>query len=221
VSSSWTAGPEDPPGPTGEVHVWRVDLEPPTPPAAELLPEAERRRAERKLDPLAATRWTASRWALRSLLSRYLNEAPGTIALAEGSHGKPVLADAPERLAFNLSHSGGLALAAFTVGRQVGVDVEAIDPDRDVLALAARALDPEAAAAVRATAPASRTAAFHEAWARHEARLKCAGGGLGEPAPAGDPIEVSLLDVGPGYAAALAVAGAEPLPVRRYSFGWA
>jgi 4'-phosphopantetheinyl transferase len=220
VSAAWAAGPEDPPLPAGEVHVWRIDLEPPDPPSAALLPKPERQRAERRRDALAAARWTASRWALRTLLSRYLGEMPGAIALTEGPHGKPELAGAPERLAFNVSHSSGLALAAFTIGREIGVDVEAIDPDRDVLALAERALDAQMAAAVRATAPQDRAVAFYEAWARHEARLKCAGGGLGDPPPADDPIEVSLLDVGAGYAAALAISGGEPVPVRRFSFEW-
>lgn len=166
-----------------------------------------------------AARWVASRWALRTLLSRYLDEDPAAIALASGEHGKPALAEAPERLAFNLSHSGDLAIVAVAAGREVGVDVEAIDPARDLVALARRGLDADSAASVRAAAPAQRARVFYEAWARHEALVKCLGTGLGAAPTAHPPVEVSLLEVGAGHAAALAVESAEPVAHRCFSLG--
>ena len=169
------------------------------------------------LRPGSAARWAASRWALRRLLSRYLGEDPAAIALASGEHGKPVLAEAPERLSFNLSHSGALALVALTTGREVGVDLEAIDPDRDLTALAERSLDPAAAAAVRAAPPARRPRVFYEAWVRHEALAKCLGTGIWTASAAPTPVDISLLDPGPNHAAALAVASAEPLARRCFS----
>jgi len=181
LSSSWPAGPRRPAQPSDEVHVWRVELDGPNTPPAELLPADERERSLRMRRPGSAARWAASRWALRRLLSRYLDEDPAAIALAPGEHGKPALAEAPERLSFNLSHSDALALVAVTIGREVGVDVEAIDPARDLPALADRALDPDAAAAVRAAPPARRARVFYEAWVRREALVKCVGHGLWAP----------------------------------------
>ncbi len=219
MSSSWPAGPQRPPSPSDEVHVWRVKFDGPSTPPAELLPADERERSLRMRRPGSAARWAGSRWALRTLLSRYLDEDPTAIALAPGEHGKPALAEAPERLSFNLSHSGALALVAVTIGPEVGVDVEAIDPARDLAALAGRALDPDAAAAVRAAPPARRARVFYEAWVRREALVKCVGTGLWAASTAPPPVDVSLLELGPGHAAALAVASAEPLARRCFSLG--
>ncbi len=207
MSAAWPDGPARPRLPRGEVHVWRAGLDGRGWPDAAQLPAAERERAARMLVP--SQRWVASRWALRGILGRYLAADPATIALRSGEHGKPELADAGAGLAFNLSHSHGLALIAVTGGRQVGVDVEWIDGDRDVVALADRGLDPEAATAVRAApAGSERVAAFYDAWVRHEARVKCLGGGLGNPPPS-EPVALVRLDPGPDYAAALAAAGGE------------
>jgi 4'-phosphopantetheinyl transferase len=217
LSSPWPAGPQRPEPGSDEVHVWRVELDGPGTPPAELLPADERERSLRMRRPGSAARWAASRWALRTLLSRYLDEEPAAIALAPGEHGKPALAQAPERLSFNLSHSGAMALVAVTIGREVGVDVEAIDPARDLTALADRALDPDAAAAVRAATPAHRATVFYEAWVRREALVKCVGTGLWAASTAPPPVDVSLLDLGPRYAAALAVVSAEPIARRCFS----
>jgi len=141
------------------------------------------------------------------------------VELVRDEHGKPRLASEPERLAFNLSHSGGLALVAVTRGREVGVDVEREKPGRDLAALAERALAPEDAAAVRAAGEEERAPLFYDLWTRHEARLKCLGVGLGRP-PAwpAPPVAVEGLPIDPGYAAAVAVTGG-PVPLRRWTLG--
>lgn len=153
--------------------------------------------------------------ALREVLARYLDEDPAGIELRRGEHGKPALADPSSPLRFNLSHSGGLALVAVTHGLEVGVDVERIRPRRDLRRLAERALDPAAAAAVRAAPADDRPAAFHRAWARREAIAKCLGTGLGAPLPP-SPVAVTRLSPASGYAAALAVAGDEVPPMRLF-----
>jgi len=159
---------------------------------------------------------TASRRALRRVLGHYLEEDPAAIELRLGEHGKPTLADPSATLRFNLSHSGGLALIAVARGREVGVDVERIRPRRNLLGLADRALDPAAAETVRAAAPGKQLAAFHLAWARHEAVAKCHGTGLRAPLPAG-PVAVSVLEAGPDFAVALAVAAESMPPVKLFA----
>ena len=149
--------------------------------------------------------------ATRHVLAGYLGTAPGSIRIVAGPHGKPELAGG--ELSFNLSHSGDLALVAVARGRAVGVDVERVEPRRDVSALAGRALDKTDAETVLALPAAERPGAFHRAWARREAVAKCAGTGLATPPPAGAR-QVYDLEVGEGYAAALAVEGAAPVRVR-------
>ena len=169
------------------------------PPADEVhvlrLPSAERAEAAR---------------ALREVLAAYLEASPEAIRIVAGEHGKPELADGGLR--FNLSHSGDIALVAVARERDVGVDVERIDGRRDVLALAERALGADAAAAVRAAPATDRVAVFHRGWTRREAVAKCAGTGLATPPPDA-PRQVIDLDVGEGYAAALAVEGAAAVRV--------
>lgn len=155
---------------------------------------------------------------LRRVLSRYLDRAPEEVRLANGEHGKPRLAEESDRLAFNLSHSGEIALVAVSRGREVGVDVERVRPERDLVALAERALAPEAAAAVREAAEPERARLFYELWTRHEARLKCLGIGLAARPPWPTPaVAVETLPVDSGFAAAVAVAG-EPVPLRCWTF---
>jgi 4'-phosphopantetheinyl transferase len=189
------------------VHIWRADLDDPDWPQAEELPAAERKRAAGFLHEPVARRWVASRWALRCVLAHYLERAPGEIHLELSEQGKPRVAD-NSSLEFNLSHSGGLALVA-VASRPVGVDIEAMRPDRNLLGLAQRALPADDADAVRAADSDERMHVFYRAWTRHEARLKCLGTGLGSPLSDG-PVTVVQLDLAPGYAAAVAAAGQEP-----------
>lgn len=167
------------------VHIWRAALDDPGWPGPERLPDPERERFEAFLRELPARRWLAARWALRRVLESYLDQPAAAIELEVAERGKPHLRSGGE-LKFNLSHSEGLALVAVTHGRPVGVDVELIKERRPL--------------------------AFYEDWVRKEARLKCLGVGLGVPPPPAK-VAVAPLDVAPGYAAAVAVAGTEVGPV--------
>lgn len=199
-----------------DVHVWRARLDRGSWPPASGLPEDERERAAAIRRPGARERWVAARWALRQVLARYLAvEDPADVELESGPHGKPALPP-PAPLRFNLSHSGDLALVALSDEREVGIDVETVEPGRDLVALARIGLDESAAAAVR-EAPAERqTAAFYDAWVRREAIVKCSGAGLPGPL-ASTPVSLASLDAGPDHAAALAVAGTSPVSVRLFS----
>jgi 4'-phosphopantetheinyl transferase len=186
----FAAPPDSPDLRDGEVHVWRAALE--TVPAS---------------------------LTLRRVLAIYLDENAEEIELAQGEHGKPRLAEDPPPLAFNLSHSGDLALVALARDREVGVDVERVRPERDLVALAERALAPEGAAAGREAAGAERARLFYELWTLHEARLKCLGVGLAaRPTWPPPPVAARPLPIDPGFAAAVAVAG-EAVPVRCWTFG--
>jgi 4'-phosphopantetheinyl transferase len=192
------------------VHIWRAALDEAGWPEAERLPARERERAASFLREEPGRRWVAARWALRRVLEGYLGEPAASIELELGDNGKPHLRN-HDGIEFNLSHSNGLALVAVAEGREVGVDVELIEPERDLVTLAKRALPQEDAAAMRAASESERPAIFYAAWTRYEAHLKCFGTGLG-----GNPSEdaaVENVDVAPGYAAAVAVAASEVGPI--------
>jgi 4'-phosphopantetheinyl transferase len=192
------------------VHIWRAALDGSGWPSAAELPRPEREHASAFLREQVARRWVASRWALRSVLGRYLDQAPVKIELELGEQGKPRLLGG-YALEFNLSHSEGLALVA-VAERPVGIDVEMVRPGRDLRALAERALPADDIAAVHAASTTERSAVFYRAWTQHEARQKCLGTGLGS-SPSGTPVAVENISVAPGYAAAVGVAGRVVGPV--------
>jgi 4'-phosphopantetheinyl transferase len=180
----------------------------------------ERERAGRFVHARDGARWARARGILRSLLGGYLGTDPRALRFVLGEHGKPALADVGGERAdvrFNLSHSGGVALYAFALGRGVGVDVELVRrPLGDVVQLAARMLGEDAARRLRALDGDAREREFLRLWTRHEALVKCHGTGIGAGGAApGDPDPwVVELDVDVAGAAALALAG-PPCELRR------
>ncbi len=201
---AWRPAPARPLLADGAVHVWRADLDAPAERLLELLCAEELARAERFLDPHTGTRWARAHGILRALLGRYLERDPRELRFTAGAHGKPALAGEPGCF-FNLSHSGELAVFAFSVSTAVGIDVEVAGRERDAPALAARVFGAEQALRLQALAGAQREQEFLRLWVRHEAQLKCLGSGLGGGAAAAtaDPW-LCELDAGPRAAAAVA-----------------
>ncbi len=80
----------------------------------------------------------------------------------------------------NWSHSGDWLLAAYTVGAQVGVDIEWLRPRPKALALAERFFAPEETASLAALAEDQGTLErrFTQLWCAKEAVLKAYGRGL-------------------------------------------
>lgn len=173
--------------PTGEaIHVWAVPLGESAGGENELaarLTDVERQRAASFIRDEPRLRFLASRAALRTILGRLLELAPADVPLGIGPGGKPLLtgAAATSRIEFNLTHSGSLALVAATVGRAVGVDVEALRTVRRLDEIARRYFSPEEGEAVLARPARGRTAEFFRCWTRKEAVLKTIGAGLGYP----------------------------------------
>jgi 4'-phosphopantetheinyl transferase len=215
LNELWLPGPIRAVAEDAELHVWRAELDRVEAPLEGPLPAEDRRRAERILVEPGRRRWVAARWALRRTLCRYLDVAAEELMLEVGENGKPRIAG-PTRLRFNLSHSDELALIAVTAAGEVGIDIERVDPDRDFLELARNGLDRESAGLVRAAPAADRPGAFYRAWVRREAIGKCTGAGL-TLAASGEQLWVREIDIGEGWAAAVALAGPGSLPLRLFA----
>jgi 4'-phosphopantetheinyl transferase len=218
----WAPGPLRPLLTEGSVHVWRADLTAVGDDLRELLCADERARAARFASARDGELWGRSRGLLRALLGRYLQQEPGSLRFATGAHGKPELVEdtdkSPEtrrrasaeashapQLSFNMSHSGQLALYAFSRAGAVGVDVEVARRPIDEVAIALRTLGKAEAQRLQALDPPARRREFLGAWARHEAELKCLGVGLGAAADGADRgLWVAELELGPDAAAAVA-----------------
>ena len=191
--------------------MWRADLAAVDDRLAGLLCDEERARAERMIDERARRLWVRSRGILRALLGRYLQRDPGTLRFNLHPHGKPALLGGGT--AFNLSHSGTLALYALSASGEVGVDVQTDRRRIDETAIARRFLNATDVRRLAQLPPPERRSEFLRAWVRHEAALKCRDAGFRADAEtsaalgtAGAPGELWIadLDAGPGVAAALA-----------------
>ncbi len=169
----WRERSAPPPLRTDEPHVWRARVSE-TPDLTHLLSEDELDRAASLRR--GRRRFTAARGLLRRLAGAYLDRDPAALTFAVAEHGKPYLPDAALR--FSVSHSGDLILIAFSLGSEIGVDVEEIRETSDTMAIARRFFTSEEADALAALPPDRRTPAFFAIWCRKEAVLKATGQGV-------------------------------------------
>ncbi|MDZ4857897.1 MAG: 4'-phosphopantetheinyl transferase superfamily protein [Candidatus Hydrogenedentes bacterium] len=213
----------------GDVHVWKIPLNQ-TPAVICALSRAlasdERERAARFHFEKGRQQYIVSRGALRELLGGYLGESAAAIRFDYSPRGKPGLDTAhASDIAFNLTHSGALALAAFARGARVGVDIERMRDEFDSQRIADRFFTPEESAALRGADESERLLRFAEQWTRKESFIKARGEGLSFPLDAfsillegeelalriaQSPVEagrwtVRDLEIDEGYAAALCV----------------
>lgn len=227
-----------------EVHLWRVDLATVGPAEARWLPllsEDEAKRAARFHFDRDRQRYVAARAWLRRLLGAYLEFEAKELTFSYSAKEKPALGFSygGQRMEFNVSHSGAVALLAFALGRQVGVDVEAVRADFDVEAIAKRFFSAHEREQLWACPPTERHAAFFRCWTRKEAYIKATGAGLSLPLSqfdvsiaagetnallatrpdAGEAEKWSLREVpaGPSYVAALCVSGGRGWQLRSWS----
>jgi 4'-phosphopantetheinyl transferase len=217
----------------GEIHVWRLELERPVETFIDLLDTHELSRANRFYFEKDRKHFAVARGFLRALLGRYLNSDPKQVKFTYGAYGKPALAG-EELLQFNMSHSHGMALYALTEGRDIGVDVEHVRADFTSDDIARRFFSPFEVESLCGLPTEERVASFFRCWTRKEAYIKATGRGLSQPLDGFDvtlgPEESAALlrtddgsherwsmaniEVGPGYAGALAVEG--PVTTIRY-----
>jgi 4'-phosphopantetheinyl transferase len=117
---------------------------------------------------------------LRILLGQYTGCDPLGISFGYTPHGKPFLSTTGSETAlkFNLSHSGGYTLYAFSHDRDVGIDVEHIRPLTDMELIAAQVFDRQERDLIARAADNQQAAVFFRLWSRKEAYVKAVGHGL-------------------------------------------
>jgi len=174
------------------VDVWIVPLERTDAEVDGLLATLSADERERAGSPPHGRRkrsYIARQAALRALLGARTGTAPELLSFARAPGGKPALVGADDVM-FSVSDSAELALVAIA-GCEVGVDVEQI---RDRPAVA--------------RAPELGAKRFFARWTALEARGKARGRGL-LGCHSGADVACASIDVGCGYAAAVAVADDE------------
>jgi 4'-phosphopantetheinyl transferase len=220
--------------PEDEVQLWRVDLEAIRDDESrcqKMLSSDELTRAARFHFSRDRQRFVSSRALLRTILAGYLETDPDALRFSYSKKEKPSLGSthAGSNITFNVSHSGGIALLAFTRRRDIGVDVEKVRTDFDVDAIARRFFSSQEQRQLAAFPSGEKFEAFFRCWTRKEAYIKATGEGLSLPL---GQFDVSLdsggknallatrpdeseagqwllrgVPAGPGYLAALCVRG--------------
>ena len=184
--TKWTNAATCPSLAPDEVHIWWLALDLPENEiyrCRSTLHQMELKRANRFRFDKHRHRYIAGRAHLRSLLGRYLSVLPEDIALKFGPLGKPYISDkfAWPKLYFNYSDSNGMALYAFSLGRELGIDLEhllrRVDHDR----IARRKFSASEAATIRQCTDSRRGSAFLACWTRKEAYGKAEGFGIRYP----------------------------------------
>jgi len=157
----------------GPVHVWRFASA-----APDLLSDNERARARKFQSEAARDRFLTGRSGIRRAAAIYTGLDAREFVISQTPSGKPILENSD--LHFNLSHSGGEVVAAFSAA-PVGLDIESPGRSRDFAGIARRFFSPEEAAQI------STEDGFLRIWTAKEAMLKLAGtglaGGLAEARP--------------------------------------
>ena len=162
----------------GEVHVWRTSLERPAETVRRMrsvLARDEQRRADRFRFERDRSRYIVGRALLRTLLARYLQTEAGELEFEYGEFRKPALRDGPW---FNVSHSGPIALYAFTSAGEIGIDVELDNADFARERIAEQFFSPAEVSVLRSLPPEAQPRAFLTCWTRKEAFIKARGDGL-------------------------------------------
>lgn len=172
--------------PGDEVQLWRVDLESVSPDERrwkELLSSDELARAARFHFSRDRQRFVATRGLLRTILASYLATNPKSVNFSYSTKEKPSLGPelAGSDVMFNVTHSGGIALLAFTRRREIGIDVEQVRDDFALEAIAGRFFSAHEQGQLAGLAPEAKAEAFFRCWTRKEAYIKAIGDGLSLP----------------------------------------
>lgn len=170
------------------MHLWFLGLAQPEAPALLAALSQEERNAWGALQgrPYAQEqrRHLAGRMLVRLALSRHFAVPPAQWSFAPDGHGKPWVVHpwwARPHLAFNLSHSSGVAVVAVTAGARVGVDVEDIAARPAPLHVAARFFSPAEVRQLHACPSSQQPTQFYRCWTAKEAYVKALGRGLSIP----------------------------------------
>jgi 4'-phosphopantetheinyl transferase len=151
-----------------------------------LLSHEEQHRYQRFQFAADRRRFLLTRAAIRTLLSLYDSlQQPYSWQFGRNLHGRPELVPEPAHqlatLSFNISHSDGVIVIAFSAEGRVGVDIESIDITRRSIDLAKRYFSPAEYLALVKLPIEEQEQRFFDLWTLKEAFVKACGAGLKIP----------------------------------------
>jgi len=166
-----------------DVHVWGFSLDVDAAElthAAQYLSGNEQERVNRLVSGRHQQEFMAAHVVLRKVLSRYCTQRPQELDIQKTSAGKPFLTH-DHAVRFNLTHSHGRALIAIAKDREVGIDLEKVRPEVDIVSLANRFLSSQDQAFIGGGDSKRRHERFLQVWVAREAVFKGEGKGMTFP----------------------------------------
>lgn len=121
-----------------------------------------------------------SRGTLRFLSGKYLNIDPKTIKFKYGKYGKPYY-DLETELKFNVSHSGNLAVIAFVLNSDIGIDIEKLKYDFEVMDIVDNYFSRSEIESLNKFPVQDQVKGFYRCWTRKESFIKAKSKGLSFP----------------------------------------
>ncbi len=144
-----------------------------------LLDSTEQHHYGRLPRPAAQHAYLLTRVLVRTMLSHYRPLPPSAWRFQPGPQGRPEIVNPQAQgLRFNVSHTQGLLACAVADHGDIGIDVESLQRNHDILAIAQRFFSPHEYAALRDSPIAQRQETFIAYWTLKEAYLKARGLGL-------------------------------------------
>lgn len=165
-----------------KIHIWLFRLEDPGrvyPVWERSLSVEERERSKQYKFESDRLRFIARRGLLRQLLGRYSGIPPAGISYQTDPYGKLSLPLSP--FSFNLSSSQDRIAFAFSLGKEIGVDIERVRPLPELSAMAERWFSPDERTGLLDLPMNLQVEAFHHVWTQKEAFIKARGQGLSHP----------------------------------------
>lgn len=166
------------------IHVWQTDLRDvhKIDDLKLLLSKDEKNKAERFFFEKDRNCSIIARSILRHLLQCYTGISANDIRFSYGEQKKPHLDSAQQSkkspIYFNVSHSGTWILHAFAHRACIGVDVELIKKDRDILNISEHFFTPFEHNQIMSAPNDLQHKRFYQLWAHKEAFIKATGKGL-------------------------------------------
>ena len=157
--------------PVSGVHLWLIEL------SSDFVPylsSAELLRYERIVNEEVRMSYGCAQGGLRRIVGMYTGRPPEEVAMRREVRGKPYVAGAPE---FNLSHTSGRMIAAFSSG-PVGIDVESAGRSVQAGELARKFFFEAEIEKVMRLEGAERNLTFLRYWVCKEAMVKLSGDGI-------------------------------------------
>ncbi len=161
------------------LHLWKIPLNISEKEISSLvlsLSEEERKSATRFRFDKHRHRYIIAHAAMRKIVANHLNISTHALNIDFNKYGKPYISNNP--LYFNLSHSEDIALVSISFHGQVGIDIEFLKSEIDMLGIAQRFFHPIEFEQLIKIPPENRSHYFYTCWTGKEAFLKAKGIGI-------------------------------------------